>query len=145
MHRLSRRLLRLPMALSLLACAAVAALWVWSHHAPCVILRHRFTSRELRVEASRGELLFHFRAVPMLYVYPRVGPVRDFGGFGYGTSTLGSWVNVPLWSIFAAAMLTGMLLSRARRWPRRAGHCVSCGYDLRATPQRCPECGHEVA
>ena len=55
-------------------------------------------------------------------------------------------VAVPYWLLVAAAgggaWAAGRRTRRRRRRERR-GECARCGYDLCATPGRCPECGYE--
>jgi hypothetical protein len=56
--------------------------------------------------------------------------------------------QVPYWALFAALLVPPIVrqrylgaLLRRRRARMRAGCCPACGYDLRASPDRCPECG----
>ena len=53
----------------------------------------------------------------------------------------GNWVT--LWVIVSWFGFGAILLQQIeRRRPMyKPGTCQVCGYDLRATPQRCPECG----
>ena len=61
------------------------------------------------------------------------------------------WMAVPHWFlIFLTAVLPlgqARYMMHQRRQTRRlcSGLCLTCGYDLRASPERCPECGTPVA
>jgi hypothetical protein len=58
-----------------------------------------------------------------------------------------SAAHVPYWFVvFVLALPPCLRLARRRARQVRArrarlGECARCGYDLRATPDRCPECG----
>jgi hypothetical protein len=62
-------------------------------------------------------------------------------------NTAGFYFAVPFWfvAIIAALAPLGRLIHLSRRVRNSANLCARCGYDLRATPDRCPECGSATA
>ena len=79
------------------------------------------------------------------------GPLRWQGGRRSGPRVgddhRGIRVSVSHW-LLALLLLAGPMvwLTRFRkaRRARKLGLCTACGYDLRASPDRCPECGAAV-
>jgi hypothetical protein len=77
------------------------------------------------VGTAYGLLLFldAFRGVPAIAQFVVIMALQFVGHWG-------------------RALLIGRQIHHAIRVDlRAAGRCTSCGYDLRATPSRCPECG----
>lgn len=98
---------------------------------------------------------FHTARMLILSIGPRDKMVRwQWAGFewiSWRPTSGGAFLCrliLPMWAVFLALAL--LPVSWAVRYRRRAsrrlrGQCVTCGYDLRATPDQCPECGSPFA
>jgi hypothetical protein len=60
-------------------------------------------------------------------------------------SLLKVWMLFLLTGILAAAVFYKDRQGKQRKLWLDSGRCGQCGYDLRATPDRCPECGRDTS
>jgi hypothetical protein len=159
-----RRLSQIASALSLLLCLLMLAAWVrsywradevgWDAHRSrgyfdsadgCVCLEAQIISQD-------KHQLWNFRSRDQSFLYSYLGltspidrenfwPESTFLGLGFGSSDQEygtEWrLLVPYWALAGlAAVMPGLSVWRRRRRRRlvATGHCVQCGYDLRASP-----------
>jgi hypothetical protein len=102
--------------------------------------------------ALRGQVLWSHSAMgapidehrePCWFKHPRqsaflVSLPASFGRVDSWSAGFQLWLT----AVVAVLPVTSVLLRGARnRRAAKSGRCVACGYDLRATPDRCPECG----
>ena len=71
------------------------------------------------------------------YALERAVPLEDWRMTGLAVP---AWLLAVAFAALPACYVIRFGCSRVRR-RRLPGLCAGCGYDLRATPDRCPECG----
>jgi hypothetical protein len=66
---------------------------------------------------------------------------RQYFGF---LSLHDAWIVFGTPAVWLVFWSSRRLIGRRRRRWGTTGCCTACGYDLRATPNRCPECGRQA-
>jgi hypothetical protein len=88
-----------------------------------------------------------YRHMPA-WLQPKEYPLLSMGfaweSFRLGAERMTREFASPFWApvgVFSIGATTLWLPWTRRRLRRRRDLCEKCGYDLRASPERCPECG----
>ena len=171
MRRLARFLFTLCSAISLVLCAALCVLWVRSYHWWDRGAMHWGTRSTTRVylDSLHGALEVgcgRVRLVPMRPGFDAYWEPGDTADEDVMISALPSeygvrWhrrdrypphagLSIEVPHVVPILLSAVPALLAAGRWNRRRllarhGLCPGCGYDLRASPERCPECGRAAA
>ena len=163
-----RKLFTLAAGVSAALCAGVCVLWVRSYWATDCL--QYVTSTDLTaILSTRGNFLLRsdtmsgafFAPEAVTTYYWSTRPPEDAAGYrpprtwsewswaGVRVQS-GAWqwvsrrvIIVPAWMVLLVTAILPFLWMRVylRDRPRPNNVCPCCGYDLRATPDRCPECG----
>lgn len=170
-NKLRRIIFNVLAVLSLMMCVATAVLSLWSYRYGLFLSRYDGEAARLRdVFVKRGRVEYSswkcrpedldylptflglgYYVQPEDYLRPVETCKHEFAGFGYTACLKPNWNPPevlwvsPLWFLFTlAAILPALRLRPLRHRKHRPGLCRACGYDLRASPDRCPECGSAI-
>jgi hypothetical protein len=160
LKEIRKRLLSPLAAASMILCLVMFALWVRSYMVVDEFQLNLPAHSEHTLESNAGILQLTLRwwpkdSRPVLFgVFHGILPRLPTGGWGpqfafvpgnpYGYYASWKRVRVPFWAVFLASgvlPMSWLVRAVARSAMHRPGYCAQCGYDLRATPERCPECG----
>jgi hypothetical protein len=116
-----------------------------SSHAGKLLLRYqeRLAPNERKwsdtryLNTSRDFLAFDLRRAPANTPAPTPGQLWQ----SHGVLAVRYWLLLTLSLLPTLPLLYAYLLHHRRTTRTRQNLCPICGYDLRTTPTRCPECG----
>jgi hypothetical protein len=148
-----RAYLRIWAFVAMIVCVGMVAAWPWSYWRENGATVQIPKGHVIGMGIYRGSLAVVWRAPfpgestfewfddptiddPSFHVIVNFLWFRDLNG--------DTGIGLPLW---LCAILFGYLGVKGFRRSREplSGHCTVCGYDMRATPHRCPECGTVAA
>lgn len=141
------RVFKLVAGLSLLMCVSTVALWVrcsQRFYTP-QMLHVTDGPKGWEVILEKSRLLLLRKAQGPLVLRP---PTLPKGSVWVGVSYADTYFQMPYWqlgTVFGILPVFWAVLTALRYGGQRNdtdGLCLTCGYDLRATPDRCPECGN---
>jgi hypothetical protein len=157
-----RHLFNLPAGLSMLLCVASAFIWIRSYNV-WDVFRLPY-SHALGTNTYRGAISVFWANPPRRWLrstwnlhsgqedlliggWGRFVVQGDTAEFGDPTGVIAVGIWFYTWFLTTFFLILPLIwavhyrMRSVRRDRERKGKCIKCGYDLRGSPDRCPECG----